>query len=167
MGGRYDDSVRGDVTRTAPFRDRTSRSPTLSESLPRIQLISPNKEVGQIVPGRGCFRAVLTQNKGKFATPPLPHVEPARVRLHDTLRPAHYSFLTRCIGWQKYNRADNPILYLDTPIKTGSESIEATLRRRGILFAGFVARMKDTRLPKCVMFGKLMGGAGCVGGQEK
>ena len=42
-------------------------------------------------------------------------------------------------------------------IKTGSESIEATLRRRRILFAGFVARMEDTRLPKCVVFGELVG----------
>ena len=30
---------------------------------------------------------------------------------------------------------------------------------------GFVARMKDTRLPKCVMFGELIEGGGCVGGQ--
>ena len=30
-----------------------------------------------------------------------------------------------------------------------------------------MARMEDTRLPKCVMFGELVGGAGCVGGQEK
>ena len=52
-------------------------------------------------------------------------------------------------------------------LKTGSESIEATLRRRRILFAGFVARMEDTRLRKCVMFGELVGGADCVGGQEK
>ena len=52
-------------------------------------------------------------------------------------------------------------------MKMGSESIEATLHRRRILFAGFVACMEDTRLPKCVMFGELMGGAGCVGGQEK
>ena len=49
----------------------------------------------------------------------------------------------------------------------GSESIEATLRRRRILFAGFVARMENTRLPKCVMIGELVGGAGCVRGQEK
>ena len=35
------------------------------------------------------------------------------------------------------------------------------------MFAGFVARMEDTRLPKYVMFGELVGGAGCVGGQEK
>ena len=86
---------------------------------------------------------------------------------YDTLRRAHHSFLTRCIGWRKHNRADHPISYLDTLLKTGSESIEATLRRRRILFAGFVARMKDTRLPKCVMFGEMMRGAACVGGQEK
>ena len=27
--------------------------------------------------------------------------------------------------------------------------------------------MEDTRLPKCVMFGELVGGASCVGAQEK
>ena len=86
---------------------------------------------------------------------------------YDTLRRAHHRFLTRCIGWRKHNRADHPISYLDTLIKTGSESIEATLRRRRILFAAFVARMEDTRLPKCAMFGELVGGTDCVGGQEK
>ena len=60
-----------------------------------------------------------------------------------------------------------PISYLDTLVKTGSESIEATLRRRRILFARFVARMEDTRLPKCVMFGEMVGGEGFVGGQGK
>ena len=86
---------------------------------------------------------------------------------YDTLRRAHHRFLTRCIGWRKHKRADHPISYLDTLLKTGSESIEATLRGRRILFAGFVARMEDTRLSKCVMFGEMVGGAGCVGGQEK
>ena len=66
---------------------------------------------------------------------------------YDTLRRAHYRFLTCCIGWRKHNRDDHPISYLDTLVKTGSESIEATLRRRRILFAGFVVRMGDTRLP--------------------
>ena len=80
---------------------------------------------------------------------------------------AHYRFLTRCIGWRKHYPADHMISYLDTLIKTGSESIEATLHRRQILFAGFVARMEDTRLPKCVMFGESVGGAGCGEGQEK
>ena len=27
--------------------------------------------------------------------------------------------------------------------------------------------MEDTRLPKCVMFGEMVGGADCVGGREK
>ena len=51
---------------------------------------------------------------------------------YDTLRRAHHRFLTRCIGWRKHNRADHPISYLGTLVKTGSESIEATLRRRRI-----------------------------------
>ena len=41
------------------------------------------------------------------------------------------------------------------------------MHKRRILFAGFVARMEDTRLPKCVFFGELVGGADCVGGREK
>ena len=86
---------------------------------------------------------------------------------YDTLRRAHHRFTTRCIGWRKHKRADHPISYLDTHVKTGSESTEATLRRRRFLFARFVACMEDTRLPKCVMFGEMMGGAGLVGGQEK
>ena len=51
---------------------------------------------------------------------------------YDSLRRAHHRFLTRCIDWRKHNRADHPISYLDTLIKTGRESIEATLRRRRI-----------------------------------
>ena len=86
---------------------------------------------------------------------------------YDTLRRAPHRLLARCIGRRKHNRTDYPISYMDTLIKTESESIEATLRRRRILFAGFVARMQDMRLPKCLMFGKLVGGAGCVGSQEK
>ena len=37
---------------------------------------------------------------------------------YDTLRRAHHRFLTRCIGSRKHNRADHPIFYLDTLIKT-------------------------------------------------
>ena len=48
-------------------------------------------------------------------------------------------------------------------MKMGSESIEATLGRRRIVIVGFVVDMEDTRLPKCVMFGGLVGGADCVG----
>ena len=86
---------------------------------------------------------------------------------YDTPCRARRNSLTRCIGWRKNNPADHPTSYLDTLIKTGSESTEATIRRRRMLFVGFVARMEDTRLPKCVMFGEVVGGEGAVGGQEK
>ena len=87
---------------------------------------------------------------------------------HDkSLHRAHHGFLARFIGWQEKKRTDHQIFYLDTLIKTGSESIEATIRRMRILFAGFVPRMEDTRLSKCVVFGELVGGAGYVGGQQK
>ena len=83
---------------------------------------------------------------------------------YDTLRGAHHEFSTRCIGWRTHNRADHPISYLDTLI---SGSIEATLRRRRILFAEFVARVEDMRLPKCVTFGEMVEGAGCAGARKE
>ena len=79
---------------------------------------------------------------------------------NDTLRRAYHRFLTRCIGWRNNNRSDHLIFYLETLVKTSSESIEAIMRKKWILFARFVARMEDTRLPKWVMFGELVGGTG-------
>ena len=86
---------------------------------------------------------------------------------YDALRRAHHIFLTRYIGWRKHKRTDNPISYVETLLKTGSESIEATLRKMRILFAEFVARMGDTRLPKYVMFGELVGGTVSSGGRKR
>ena len=86
---------------------------------------------------------------------------------YDSLHRAHHNSLTRCIGWRKNNRADHPVSYLDTLMKTGSESIEATLRRRRILFAGFVVRMEDTRLPEYVIFGELVGARVAWGARKK
>ena len=96
----------------------------------------------------------------------LRHVEPARapVRRAAPSPPQLPDSLHRLT---KEQLRRHPIFYLDTLMKTGSGSIEANLRMRRILFAGFVARMEDTRLPKCVMFRVLVGGAGCVGGEEK
>ena len=53
------------------------------------------------------------------------------------------------------------------PAETASESIEAKVRKRMKLFAGFVARMGEERLPQRVMFGELVGGKGYSGEQEK
>ena len=41
------------------------------------------------------------------------------------------------------------------------------MRRRRILFMEVLARLEDTSLPKCVLFGELVRGAGCVGGQTE
>ena len=41
------------------------------------------------------------------------------------------------------------------------------MRRREILFPGFVARMGGGRLPRRMTFGELVGSNGCSGGQEK
>lgn len=49
-------------------------------------------------------------------------------------------------------------------VKTDSESIGATVRRRRILFAEFVARVGEERLPQRVVFGGLGGGKGYCGG---
>ena len=94
----------------------------------------------------------------------LRHVEPARVPLrHAAPSPPQVpDSLHRLANTQSRQPPD---LLSGHALKTGSKSIEATLRsRRRILFAGFVARMEDTRLPKCVMFGEMVGGAGYVGG---
>ena len=44
------------------------------------------------------------------------------------------------------------ISYADALVKTDSESVGATVRRRRILFEGFVARMGEECLPRRVMF---------------
>ena len=41
------------------------------------------------------------------------------------------------------------------------------MRTRWIVLVELAASMKDTRLPKCMVFGELVGDAGCVGSQEK
>ena len=41
------------------------------------------------------------------------------------------------------------------------------MRERTILFAGFVAGMREERLPQRVMFGELLGGKGYSRGQDK
>ena len=53
------------------------------------------------------------------------------------------------------------------PCEDRSESIEAILRKRWILFVGSVARMEDARLPKRVMFGIPVGCAVSTGSRER
>ena len=68
--------------------------------------------------------------------------------------------LLRCLEWRKRKRDDHTLSYADALAKTASESIKAIVRKRRILFAGFVARMGEERLLQRVMFGELVGGKG-------
>ena len=86
---------------------------------------------------------------------------------YDRLRRVHHSMLLRCLGWRKRKRDDHTLSHADALAKTASESIEAIVRKRRILFAGFVARIGEKRLPQRVMCGELVRGKGYSGGQEK
>ena len=86
---------------------------------------------------------------------------------YDRLRRVHHSMLLRCLGWRKRKRDDHTLSYADALAKEVSENIEAIVRKRRILFAGFVARMGEERLPQRVMFEELVGGKGYAGGQDK
>ena len=87
---------------------------------------------------------------------PLRHAAPSPSQLHVSLH------------WlAKEQSRQYPFSHLDTLVKTGNETIDATLSRRSILFAEFVARVEDTKVLRCVMFGEVVGGVGCVAGQDK
>ena len=51
-------------------------------------------------------------------------------------------------------------------LRTHSESVETRVRRRRLLFAGFVTRMGKERMPKRAMFGEMVGDKGYSGAQE-
>ena len=86
---------------------------------------------------------------------------------YDRLRRVHRSMLLPCLGWRKRKRHDHTLSHADVLAQTDSESVEATVRKRRILFAGFVARIWEERLPQKVMFGEFVGGKGYSGGQTK
>ena len=86
---------------------------------------------------------------------------------YDRLRRVHRSMLLRCLGWRKRKRDDHTPSYADALAQTDSESVEKIVRKRRILFAGFVARMGEERLPQRVRFGEFVRGKAYSGGQEK
>ena len=67
------------------------------------------------------------------------------------LRTAHHRWFLRCIGWKRKRRdGDNfhMISYADALAKTGCENVGTTVRKRRMLFAWFLARFDNERLPK-------------------
>ena len=66
---------------------------------------------------------------------------------YNLLRTAHHALLRRCLGWHKRNRTDHVLSYRETLAKTGCESVETTVRKRALHFAGFVTRISSRRIP--------------------
>ena len=65
------------------------------------------------------------------------------------------------------DRTDRPLSYAEALPRAGcTETIEATVRKRRLLFGGLVVRMEDERLPKLVLLGETERGKRSVGGQE-
>ena len=83
------------------------------------------------------------------------------------LRRVHHSMPLLCLRWRKRKRDEHTLSHADALAKTASGSMEAIVRERWILFAGFVVRVGGKRLTQRVMFGELVGGKGYSGAKKK
>ena len=68
------------------------------------------------------------------------------------LRTTRHKLLLRVIGYRRVNGTYRKMSYAKALKKTGSQSVEATVRQRWLLFAGALARHGDRRLPKQLLF---------------
>lgn len=61
-----------------------------------------------------------------------------------------------------------PVSHVEALLNTDcTEAVEVTVRKLRLLFAAFVTRMGDERLPECVMLGTLKGGTRYRQGQVR
>ena len=75
------------------------------------------------------------------------------------LRTTHHKLLLRVIGYRRVHGSYRKMPYAKALKKTGSQSMEATIRQRRLLFVGALTRQGDKRLPKGLLFaGRLEGG---------
>ena len=80
-----------------------------------------------------------------------------RARITKAGRNVLHQVLLRSLGWRKRKREDHILSYDNALPRTDSESVETTVRKRRVLFAGFVARMGEERLLRRVMFREMLG----------
>ena len=68
----------------------------------------------------------------------------------------HRHILLRITGFPKSrDSADRLMSYSDVLLLTDQEPLQATIRRRRLLYFGSLLRMDDDRLPKLMLFGEL------------
>ena len=89
------------------------------------------------------------------------------VQHYTFLMRAHHHALLRCVGFRKKKRTDHVIAYHKLLLRCHCESIEATIKRRRLQWAGKVVRMDNSRLPKAMIFGELVDGKRRIGGPGK
>ena len=74
------------------------------------------------------------------------------------LRTVHHRFFLQTIGFQRRQRTDHLMSYAKILKKAQCESVETTIRKRRLLFAGAVQRTNNEQLTRRVMFGTTAGG---------
>ena len=74
------------------------------------------------------------------------------------LRTMHHKLRLRVIGYHRVHGAYRKISYAKALKKTGSQSVEATIRQRRLLFAGALSRQGDKRLLKRRLFAERLEG---------
>ena len=74
------------------------------------------------------------------------------------LRTVHHKFLLRIIGFQRRQSTDHLMSYAKALKKAQCESVETTVRKRRLIFAGAVERTTNERLTHRFMFGTIAGG---------
>ena len=79
------------------------------------------------------------------------------------LRTTHHKLFLRVIGYHRVHGTYRTILYAKALKKTGTQSMEATVRQRRFLFAEALARQGDKRLPKRLLFAERFEGGGNPG----
>ena len=79
------------------------------------------------------------------------------------LRTTHHKLLLRVIEYHRIHGTYRKMSYAKTLKKTGSQSVEATIRQQWLLFAGALARQGDKRLPKLLLFAERLEGGGRPG----
>ena len=97
-----------------------------------------------------CFRKFSTE---LFDRPSAPLRLKARL-----LRMTHHKLLLGAIGYHHVHGTYRKMSYAKALKKTGSQSVEATVRQRRLLFAGALGRQGDKRLPKRLLFAERLEG---------
>ena len=83
------------------------------------------------------------------------------------LRTAHHNLLLRIIGFQRRQRTNPRMSYAKALKKVQCESVETSVRKGRLLFAGAVQRTTSERLTHRVKFGTMAGGVNPGRGRSK